>query len=196
MRTTPGTADERIVRALAVIRSVAGRRGCDGFVLASPPSPEATLLAHHLGDTLLVPPAAAGDALSDALIERHGIAPRAARSLAWQALALAEGAGPRMEGARSGRLPVAATHKLGLLLDPLPPSARVLPLGDVWAGEIRAAAGDASLPPVLQGMAWEEVGAVEDALRAYLEDRRLPRDAFEHPLDVSGLYYAVISVVK
>ena len=178
MTPTPGAVEARIARALAVIRAEARRRGCDGFVLASPPSPEATLLAERLGDALLVPDAEDGRALADTLAGRYGVAPRLARDLAWRALAAARGAGPALGDERRAWLVVAATHKLALLLDPAPPPARVLPLGDVWAGEIRAVAGDVSLPPVLQGMARETVDAVEDALRAYLEHGHPMRDAF------------------
>jgi hypothetical protein len=99
-------------------------------------------------------------------------------ALAWQAVA-------RAQALAQGLLPVGTTNKTALLLEDAPLPARVLPLGDVWASDVEAWSGRATLPTVLLGSARAEVAAVEEALRNYLQEGMAPEAAFA-PLGTLG----------
>jgi hypothetical protein len=70
-------------------------------------------------------------------------------------------------------------NKTQLLLDPNRPPYSVFPLGDVFASEIGAWVGEASLPASLKGSDPRVVQAVDQALdRFYNVDRSKPEPAF------------------
>lgn len=146
-----------------VVAAELSRTGLVGVALASPPSPEARLLSRwlaRLGPVRAPDPGAVAD-LAGALAAA-GAPARQVEDMAWRTAAEAL-------AAAEGLLPLGATNKTQLLLDPDPLPARVLPLGDVWASAVWALEGSASLPPVLGGAAPGTVAAVEAALDAYLE---------------------------
>lgn len=146
-----------------VVAAELSRTGLAGVALASPPSPEARLLARWLaplGPLRAPDPGAVAD-LAGALAAA-GAPARQVEAMAWRTAAEAL-------AAADGLLPLGATNKTQLLLDPDPLPARVLPLGDVWASAVWTLEGNASLPPVLAGAAPGAVASVETALEAYLE---------------------------
>lgn len=159
-------------RVAAVVRAEVRRLGLEGVVLASPPGPAGELLARWLAPAgrVAAPDAGAVADVAGALAAA-GAPGRAVEGLAWRAVADALAAGERL-------LPVAATDKTSLLLDPSPLPARVVPLGDVWATRVGEIAGGAALPPVLAHASPEDVERVEGALRAYLEEGVGPDAAF------------------
>ncbi|GMV08120.1 MAG: hypothetical protein AMXMBFR53_43950 [Gemmatimonadota bacterium] len=159
-------------RVAAVVAAEVRRLGLEGVALASPPGPGSDLLARWLSPVGRVGTPDPG-AVSDVAgaLAAAGAPGAAVEGLAWRAVADALAAAERL-------LPVAATDKTGLLLDPAPLPARVVPLGDVWATTVRALAGRATLPPVLAHARPQDVERVEAALRAYLEEGLGPDAAF------------------
>lgn len=148
--------------AETVMAEVARTRAA-GVVLASPPGPANDLIRRWLGvaTRVCVPDAGAVSDVAGALAAA-GAPAEQVEAQAWRAVA-------EVWGSAEGLLPIGSTNKTELLLDPAPLPARVLPLGDVWASELRERVGSASLPPVLAHAAPEEVASVEGALRDYLE---------------------------
>lgn len=155
-----------------VVAAEVARTRRRGVILASPPGPEANLLARWLPATLLLrrpePGAVSDVAGALAAADTPGAHVEA---MAWQAVAHAQ-------ALSQGLLPVGTTNKTLLLLGEAPLPARVLPLGDVWATEVKRWAGRAALPAVLRDAAPAEVAAVEEALRNYLTEGVSPDDAF------------------
>lgn len=75
-----------------------------------------------------------------------------------------------------GALPAHPGNKTALLLNAHLPPEPLLPLGDLWAGEVAELAGGWSAPPSVRRIA-EQAGGIavlDDALRAYV-DRPDPR---------------------
>ena len=171
---------ERRGRIVAdVVAAEVARTGRRGVVLASPPGPEADLLAGWLpeGIPLRRPDAGAVSDVAGALAA--GGAPGAhVETLAWQAVALAQALSQSL-------LPLGAINKTALLLEDAPLPARVLPLGDVWATDVESWVGRATLPAVLRNASRSEVAAVEAALRDYLQEGVAPDAAFA-PLGTLG----------
>lgn len=163
-----------------VVAAELSRTGLAGFVLASPPSPEGRLLTRWLaplGPLRAPDPGAVAD-LAGALAAA-GAPARQVESMAWRCAAEAL-------AAAEGLLPLGATNKTQLLLDPDPLPARVLPLGDIWASAVWAHEGAApSLPPVLGGTPPGPLAVAEAALAAYLEGG-VPLDEALAPLGASG----------
>lgn len=164
---------ERAARIVGeVVAAEVARTRSLGVILASPPGPEADLLARWLSPTLPLrhpePGAVSDVAGALAAADTPGAHVEA---LAWQAVARAQSLSQRL-------LPVGTTNKTMLLLEDAPLAARVLPLGDVWATDVGRWAGGAALPALLRNASMEEVAAVEAALRRYLQEGVSPSDAF------------------
>lgn len=151
------TAEEARIRGvvLEVLEEALRSDRLDGLVMAAPPSPEAGLLARWVqGRIRLEVPAAhrvrtVADALDTPL---EG---------AWAAAGIAQGLHRRL-------LPVHPAGKARLLLDPVP-RVPCYPLGDLWSRELRAFAGEATLPAVLAAMSRDDADRTEEALRAGLD---------------------------
>ncbi len=82
----------------------------------------------------------------------------------------------RLRGAATpgGALIANPLNKTALLLTPAAPPEPLLPLGDLFATDVRALVGDFSLPAPVRGLA-DEVGgidALDAVLRAYFDERR------------------------
>ncbi len=170
MKPTPFEWTGRLL-ADVVLAEVSRTRAA-GVVLASPPGVATDLLRGWLeGRThVVIPDPAIVSAVGRALAA-VGTDGERVEGAAWRAVAETWGVG-------KGFLPIGSTNKTELLLDPAPLPARVLPLGDVWASQLREHLGSASLPPVLAGAAPDEVAAVEGALREYFERGLAPDAAF------------------
>lgn len=155
-----------------VVAAEVARTGSRGVILASPPGPEADLLAGWLPSSLPLrypDPGAVSDvagALAAADAPGHHV-----EALAWQVVA-------RAQSLSRGLLPLGTINKTALLLGHAPLAARVLPLGDVWATDVKEWSGGAVLPAVLHDATQDEVALVEHALRRYLEEGVAPGDAF------------------
>lgn len=160
----------RIVAAV-VVAEVA-RTGCRGVVLASPPGPEADLLAEWLPGELSLrrPDAGAVADVAGALVVA-GAPGSHVEALAWQAVARAQALSQEL-------LPLGTVNKTTLLLEDAPLPARVLPLGDVWASDVERWVGRATLPTVLRNARPDEIVAVEEALRDHLQEGVPPDTAF------------------
>lgn len=103
----------------------------------------------------------------------------------------------RLEAAARAALVAHPINKTALLLGGAVPSEPLLPLGDLYASQVQALAGDWSGPEEVVRLA-EEAGGIEAldrALVALLEERRLERDdRSETPLAVrSALLHALNS---
>ena len=155
-----------------VVAAEVARTRSRGVILASPPGPEADLLARWLPSTLPLrhpDPGAVSDVAG--ALAAAGAPGTHVEALAWQAVA-------RAQALSQGLLPVGASNKTWLLLEDAPLSARVLPLGDVWATDVERWAGTAVLPAVLRDATPDQVSAVENALRNYLQEGVSPGEAF------------------
>lgn len=155
-----------------VVAAEVARTRSRGVILASPPGPEADLLARWLPSSLplrYADPGAVSD-VAGALAAADAPGTHV-EALAWQVVA-------RAQSLSQGLLPLGTTNKTALLLEDTPLPARVLPLGDVWATDVKRWAGGAALPAVLRGATAEEVVLAEHALRQYLEEGVAPGDAF------------------
>lgn len=155
-----------------VVAAEVERTGAQGVVIASPPGDARNLLASWLTPTMsvLVAPADATAPL-EAALEPTGAPAHHRRAVALRAWAEAKAAAEPL-------LPVATLDKTGLLLGSGPLPARVLPLGDLFASDLRAMDCSVKLPPVLRGFDPDEVRRVDAALRAYLEGGDPPHVAF------------------
>jgi hypothetical protein len=72
-----------------------------------------------------------------------------------------------------GALPAHPGNKTALLLNAALPPEPLLPLGDLWASEVAELAGGWSAPPEVTRIAEMAggIGALDDALRAYVDGR-------------------------
>ena len=70
----------------------------------------------------------------------------------------------------SGYLHLGSANKTCLLLSAHAPIQPVLPLGDLYASQVRFLAGSCTLPPCLQHVPAEVLEGVDAGLKAYLED--------------------------
>ena len=151
----------------AVVRGVVAAAvrdaGAAGVALAAHPGPERDLLAAWLPDARL-PDASLAGRLAEA-------AGPVGREEAWRSAA-------RLRAAAEDLLTAGTGNKTLLLLGRERPGVDLLPFGDLWATQLRALAGAATLPPSLEGAGEEEVEAVDAALAAWLERGRplLPQD--------------------
>ena len=148
----------------AVVAAEVARTRCRGVVLASPPGPEADLLERWL--TATVPlrrpdPGAVSDVAG--ALASVGAPGAHVEALAWQAVAQAQ-------ALSQGLLLLGTTNKTTLLLEDAPLPARVLPLGDVWATDVKRWVGRATLPTVLRDATDAQASAVERSLGDYLQE--------------------------
>jgi hypothetical protein len=93
-------------------------------------------------------------------------------------------AGAALARAR-GLLHLGTANKTCLLLSSRAPLQPVLPLGDLYASQIRSMVGSCTVPAPFRGAATHVVEGVDRALKAYLEDGHHRHDA------LSGLPEAV-----
>jgi hypothetical protein len=70
----------------------------------------------------------------------------------------------------TGHLHLGSANKTCLLLSAHVPIQPVLPLGDLYASQVRSLAGSCTLPPCLQDAPAEILEGVDAGLKAYLED--------------------------
>jgi len=131
----------------------------EGAPLPSPPAGE------EVGKPILMPGEAAGSA--------HEADPEWDLEAEASALAGAALARPR------GLLHLGAANKSCLLLSGALPTQPVLPLGDVYASEVRSLAGSCTLPPCLRDASPGTLQDVDRALRAYLEEGFGQDEAFD-----------------
>ncbi len=184
------TPRERITRiVVGVLRQALADSGAGALILLDDGSPEAGLAREWCTD-------AAGAAFVD--VGREALAAGEMRAIlearpGWRA----QGGGPNVdldtlatEGRRlDGRLRAAAVpggallahpiNKTALLLSSAAPPEPLLPLGDLWATDVRELAGGYTLPAPVRALA-EEVGGVDvldGVLRAYFDERRTLPDA-------------------
>jgi MoxR-like ATPase len=169
---TGAEAAARERRLAEVVAAVARQALADWQVrriaLLDDGSPEAELAARWLGERL--PPGA---------VHRVDPGPEVLESLLQTAGASAADEGARLEAHRllvrlvPDALPALPANKTALLLGGALPPEPLLPLGDLFAGEIRALTGNWSAPAAVRDLA-ERSGGVErldQALRAWSEGR-------------------------
>jgi len=156
--------------AAATVRDVLAAHlrvvGAPGLVVATTHAPETELLRRWLGaDVPVRLPAAA---LVERIVTGLGETPegRALDMETRTAVALESAA--RVTARSEGLVPADLRNRLGLLLDPAPPAAGVIPLGDVHASDIHRWTGSVTLPPAFAGWDMATVRDVENALDAYL----------------------------
>ncbi len=179
------TARERVSRiVVGVLRQALADAGAGALILLDDDSPEARLARDWCTN-------AAGAAFVD--VGREALGPGEMRAIlearpGWRGQGLAPNLDPdalATEGRRlDARLRAAATaggaliahpiNKTALLLSPSAPPEPLLPLGDLWATDVRELGGGYSLPAPVRALA-EEAGGIEalDAvLRAHFDERR------------------------
>jgi hypothetical protein len=140
---------------------------------APPPSPiareEAPLPSPPAGEEVDKPILMPGEAAGSA----HEADPEWNLEAEASALAGAALARPR------GFLHLGTANKSCLLLSGALPTQPILPLGDVYASEVRSMAGSCTLPPCLLDASPGTLQDVDRALRAYLEEGFGQDDAFD-----------------
>ncbi|MDT8340203.1 MAG: hypothetical protein RQ751_01705 [Longimicrobiales bacterium] len=137
-----------------VLASALREGGRTGLVIGAAPGPERALLERWCrGGPSLTTPAPETVAPVRAALE--------CEAAAWMAVG-------GVHAIRHDRLLVHPANKAMLLLGRVP-LAPCYPLGDLWPCQITGWAGDATLPPVLRGLAPEVAREVQDRLRAGLE---------------------------
>lgn len=160
-----GTGEARLrTVVVGVVDSALRERGAGGVVLAGPESPERRLLVRWLGERAVVP-------ADEAVAPVREVLAAAAPDAPPQVLEVeARRAVARARAAAEGLLCAAEIHKTTLVLASALPPEPVLPLGDVWASEVEAAAGACTVPAPLEGLvAPDAIASVDGALRAHLE---------------------------
>lgn len=162
----PGGTEEARLRTVivGVVESALGERGAGGVVLTGPESPERRLLLRWLGERAVVPEDEVVAPVREALAAAAPDAPpRVLEVEARRAVA-------RARAATDGLLCASEIHKTALVLASALPPEPLLPLGDVWASEVEAAAGACTVPAPLEGLvAPDTMASVDGALRAHLE---------------------------
>jgi hypothetical protein len=153
-----------------VVRAALAECGAGALLLLEPDTAEARLLlrwARELGSGDRVLPAGPADAAADG-------EPGDAVVLLERARAEA-----RLRARRERLLLAHPINRTALLLTPPPPEP-VLPLGDLYAGQVLRMAGRCTLPDGLDVLAAGAGGVerLDDALRARLEARRTAAEAF------------------
>lgn len=177
--------DPREARISAIVGAVARQaladRGATRIALLDDGGPEAELAARMLTAALgaeAVVRVTAGDGEMESVLHlAPEVSPARARDEA------------RRVKARlvPGALAANPANKTALLLGGELPPEPLLPLGDLWAGEVAALAGGWSAPEPVQHLAGQAGGiaALDDALRGWIDRRdaaaldRLPREAAE-----------------
>lgn len=165
-----GAAREARLREIvgAVARQALADWGAERITLLDDGSPEAELAARWLGAEL---PAGA--------VFRVRCGEREVESLLQLAGPEAERSAVQAEGRRlrarlvPGALPASAANKTALLLGGALPPEPLLPLGDLYASEVRELAGGWSAPAAVRAAAEAAGGvdALDRALRALLDGR-------------------------
>lgn len=161
---------------VGVVEAALREQGARGIVLTGPEGPERRLLRRWLGEGAVVPDEAAVERC------REGLAAALPEAPAATVEGEARRAVARTVAGAQGLLEASEIHKTALVTAPGPPPERLLPLGDVWASQVLAVAGDCTVPAGLEGLGAEEIGAVDAALRAHLEEGRRLEEAVE-PLE-------------
>jgi hypothetical protein len=128
------------------------------------PAPE---LTHGVAE--LLEAAGAGSSIREDQAGLGGGMTRDASDLAARAVALSRGGESLLLGTE---------NKTQLLLSFQPTVPPILPLGDLYASEVRVLAGDCTVPPPLAGIRPEQLSAVDSSLRAYFEDGLSADQAF------------------
>lgn len=138
-----------------VVEAAVRDAGAAGLVLAAPAGAERALLERWLPGAH-VPSVERAAPLVDA-------AGAGGEGEAWRAAA-------RLAAAEDGLLTAGIENKTLLLVGRARPGLDLLPLGDLWATQVRAMAGEAALPALLEGRGEGEVEAIEATLAAWLEE--------------------------
>lgn len=174
-----------------VVRQTVRDAGASGIVLVDDGSPEATLIRRWCSDALggavhAVDPQDAGAVVEWA--QRHGAAGRDDAAVGPDGSAAREDAGlggeahrflARCVARRAGALVASPVNKTALLLGGEPPPEPLLPLGDLYAGQVRALAGGWSGPAAVRELA-DRAGGIDmldAALVRLVDERRSPADA-------------------
>lgn len=160
----PAANESHLARIVQdVLRETQDERGTCGFVLTGPPGPEGDLIRRWLSEAGLTVHAPRGDAVAAAArtLTTAGVgAPHATeaarRAIAW-ALARAE-----------ALIEVGHETKTHLLLEGC--AARVIPLGDLWASQVRELAGGISPLALLVSEPPEMLVEVDRTLGSFLEE--------------------------
>lgn len=184
-----GAFGQRIARIVTgVVRQALAEAGARALIVLDDGSPEA-LLAHDwcaaaLGANFVA--LARGGAVAAAIPRLFGDHPAAAEIGAIPAELLAEEA-RRLEArllahVGGGRVLVAnAANKTALLLGMTAPPEPLLPLGDLYATDVRALTGGWSVPAAVRPLveAAGGIDALDAALRAHFDERRSLAEALQ-----------------
>jgi hypothetical protein len=156
-----------------VVRELLRSTGKVGIALAGK-GPEATLLAGWMSRAGLRLDAPPKEAVRRAQALLGGVDVEAGTALEWArcvaALAIA---------VRDDLLLANPANKTLLVLAPDPPLEPLLPMGDLYAHEIRALVGDCTVPACLLGSSDETLAQVDSGLKDYLERHAPFGEAFE-----------------
>lgn len=173
-------AEGRIAEIVgAVARQALADRGLRRIALLDDGGPEAALAARLLARTL------GGDAVVRVTGDGAGVEPFVPLADGVPAWRMAEELRRLRARLMDGVLPAHPASKTALLLRGELPPEPLLPLGDLWATDVAALAGEWSAPPEVAAAAEAAggIGALDAALRGWTDGRegaaldRLPRES-------------------
>ena len=162
--------EDRIARVVvAVVVNAMRDTNSGGVVLASPPRPETALLKRWLSAgsiDVTLPDADDVGAVADTLSARW-----CSDAATTQMLASEEAyrAAARMLASREGLLPTAADNKTQLIWGERLPPEPLLPLGDLYATEVRDLEGACTLPPQLTELDPDQLAVLDEALARVID---------------------------
>jgi len=168
------TPRERVGRiVVGVLRQAVADSGAGALILLDDGSPEALLARDWCGEAAGDNFVAAGDAGEQrAAWREQALEPPPAAVIDEEARRWAA----RLQAAATtgGALLAHPANKTALLLSPAPPPEPLLPLGDLFATDVRGLVGGFSLPEPVRALA-EQAGGIDPldaALRAHFDERR------------------------
>lgn len=171
--------EDRIARVVvAVVAEAIREADARGVVLASSPRPETALLERWFAAaaiTVKMPAAEVVRAVADSL--EASLGGDASEPVA-RSSEEARRAAARVVANHEGLIPVSAANKTELIWAERLPPEPLLPLGDLYASQIHALAGDCTVPPPLADIEPHQLRAVDEAMARVVDDGIRPDVAF------------------